>query len=569
MEMLDSRRLTGRGLLLDGPGAVVEIKVDDDRRDAAIAAWREAATRMLAAVGWDGERLAVRRYRGGTSLAFTAPMDALYAATDLNEWAWGAAADSLASGERPRLEGQEFAAAVERLRATIAEERRPALLAIHDAARERGITFLAGEDEISLGSGKGAMRWPVDALPDPGRIRWDEIHDVPIVLVTGSNGKTTVVRLLAAMARQGGRLTGISSTEGVTVQGATVGEGDYSGPEGARLVLRHPEVEVAVLETARGGLLRRGLPVERADVAVVTNIAADHLGEFGVGSLEELAETKLLVARAVDERGRVVLNADDPTLVRASSSVLAPIVWFSLEAGDQIVTRHLDQGGRAAVLEGDSLVLVGGGPRQALGRVGELPITAGGAARYNVANALAAAAAAEGLGVPVDAMRATLCRFGLDPSDNPGRANLYERDGVRIIVDYAHNPHGIAALAGALERVPSTRRLVVIGQAGDRDDAAIREMARAALAFRPDRVVAKEMDAYLRGRARGEVPGMIADELRRAGLPEAAIGTSPGELPAVEEALDWARPGDMLILMLHQERNRVEELLRRRGWKAV
>jgi cyanophycin synthetase len=166
-------------------------------------------------------------------------------------------------------------------------------------------------------------------------------------------------------------------------------------------------------------------------------------------------------------------------------------------------------------------------------------------------------------------LRATLCRFGLDPSDNPGRANVYELDDVRVVVDYAHNPHGIAALAGALEQVPSTRRLVLIGQAGDRDDGAIREMARAALALRPDRVVAKEMDAYLRGRAPGEVPGIIADELRRAGLPEAAIATAAGELLAVQEALDWARPGDLLILMLHQERNRVEELLRRRGWKAV
>jgi UDP-N-acetylmuramyl tripeptide synthase len=303
-------------------------------------------------------------------------------------------------------------------------------------------------------------------------------------------------------------------------------------------------------------------------VAVVTNIAADHLGEFGVSSLEELAETKLLVARAVNQPGRVVLNADDPTLVRASSAVRAPVVWFSLDAASPVVTRHLDAGGRAAILEGDALVLLGDGPREALGRVGDLPIAAGGAARYNVANALAAAAAAEGLGIPADATRATLCRFGLDPSDNPGRANVYELDGVRVVVDYAHNPHGIAALAGALERVPSMRRLVVIGQAGDRDDGAIREMARAALALRPDRVVAKEMDAYLRGRAPGEVPRLIVDELRRAGLPEAAIATSPGELPAVQEALDWARPGDLLILMLHQERNRVEELLRRRGWKA-
>ncbi len=569
MEMLDSRRLTGPGLLLDGPGAVIEVRVDDARRDATIAAWREAATRMLAAVGWEGQRLAVRRYQGGASLALTAPLDALYAAADLNEWAWSATTAAMAADGHPELKGPEFDSAAQRLRVAIAEERRPAVLAMRQAARERGLTFLAGEGEVSVGSGAGVMRWPLDALPDPSRVPWSEVRDVPVALVTGSNGKTTVVRLVAAMARRAGRTTGMSSTEGVTVQGRTVAEGDFSGPEGARRVLRHREVETAVLETARGGLLRRGLPVERADVAVVTNIAADHLGEFGVSSLEELAETKLLVARAVDQRGRIVLNADDPTLVRASSALHGPVVWFSLEAANPVVTGHIDAGGRAAVLDGDALVLLGGGPRETLGRVGELPIAAGGAARYNVANALAAGAAAEGLGVPADAVRATLCRFGLDPSDNPGRANSYELDGVRVVVDYAHNPHGIAALAEALERVPSTRRLVVIGQAGDRDDGAIRAMARAALALRPDRVVAKEMDAYLRGRAPGEVPGLIADELRRAGLPEAAIATSPGELPAAQEALDWARPGDLLILMLHQERNRVEELLWRRGWKAV
>jgi UDP-N-acetylmuramyl tripeptide synthase len=569
METLDSRRLTGPGLLLDGPGAVIDVKVDDARRDAIIAAWREAATRMLAAVGWGEERLTVRRYQGGASLAFTAPMDALYAATDLNDWAWSVTSAAMAGDGHLELQGPAFASAAERIRAVISKERRPAVLAIHGAARERGLTFLAGEGEVSVGSGAGVIRWPVDALPEPSQVPWCGVRDVPVALVTGSNGKTTVVRLVAAMARRAGRTTGISSTEGVTVQGRTVAEGDFSGPEGARRVLRHREVETAVLETARGGLLRRGLPVERADVAVVTNIAADHLGEFGVSTLEELAETKLLVARAVDQHGRVVLNADDATLAQASSALQVPIVWFSLEGANPVVTRHLDAGGRAAVVEGDALVLLGGGPRESLGRLGELPIAAGGAARYNVANALAAAAAAEGLGVPAEALRATLCHFGLDPSDNPGRANVYELDGARVVVDYAHNPHGIAALAGALERVPSKRRLVVIGQAGDRDDGSIREMTRAALALRPDRVVAKEMDAYLRGRAPGEVPGIIVDELRRAGLPEHAIATASGELPAAEKALDWARPGDLLILMLHQERNRVEELLRRRGWKAV
>lgn len=567
MELLDSRRLTGPGLLLDRAGAVIDVRVDEARGAAAIAAWREAVTRMLDAVGWAGERLAVRRYQGGASLAFTAPMDALYSATDLNEWAWSAVVAAVGDGERARFEGPEFAAAAERLREGIAEERRPGLLAIRHAALERGVTFLAGEERVSVGTGAGALSWPVEELPEPSRIPWDGVRDVPLALVTGSNGKTTVVRLLAAMARRAGRVSGVSSTESVAVHGRTVAEGDYSGPEGARLVLRHPEVEVAILETARGGLLRRGLPVERADVAVVTNIAADHLGEFGVLTLVELAETKLLVARAVDDRGRVVLNADDATLVQSAGGVRAPVVWFSLDPASPVLVRHLEAGGRAAVLDGESLVLLGGGPREVLGRVPDLPIAAGGAARYNVANALAACAAAEGLGLPLDALRATLCRFGLNPADNPGRANVYERDGIRIVVDYAHNPHGLAALAGALERVPSTRRLVMIGQAGDRDDGAIREIARTALALRPDRVVAKEMDAYLRGRARGEVPGIMADEWRRAGLPEEAIATSPGELAGTEDALAWARPGDLLVLALHQERGKVEELLRKQGWK--
>lgn len=563
MELLDSRRLTGAGLLLDGPGAVIDIRVDDSRRDAAIAAWREAAMRMLIAVGWAAERVAVRRHRGGVSLAFSAPLDALYSATDLNEWAWGVVTSGVG------MEEPEFDAAAERLRAAIADERRPRLLPIRDTARRHGATFLVGEGEASVGSGGGVACWPVDELPDPSAIAWGEVRDVPIALVTGSNGKTTVVRLIAAVARTAGRAAGISSTEGVTVNGRAVAEGDFSGPEGARRVLRHRDVEIAVLETARGGLLRRGLPVERADVAVVTNIAADHLGEFGVGSLEELAETKLLVARAVDERGRVVLNADDPTLVRKAERVRAPIVWFSLDPAGPVVARHLDAGGRAAVLDGKELVLVGGGGREAVGRVPNLPIAAGGAAPYNVANALAAAAAAEGLGLPLDALRETLRRFGRDPSDNPGRINVYERDGARIVIDYAHNPHGVAALAAALDRVPSRRRLVMLGQAGDRDDEAIREMARAALGLRPDQVVAKDIDAYLRGRAPGEVPAIIADEMRKSGLPEEAIATSPGELAATADALDWVRPGDLVVMMLHQERRQVEELLRNRGWVAA
>ena len=566
MELLDSRRLTGPGLVLDRPGAVADVRVADAERDALIAAWREAAGRMLAAVGWGGERILVRLFTGGASLAITAPPDSLYAATDLVEWAWAAAVAAVAGQSAPA-----FGPAAERLRESIAGERNPALLAIHDAARARGLTFLSGEDVVSVGAGTGVLAWPAGALPDPERIDWARAHEIPVALVTGSNGKTTVTRLLAAMTAEAGRVTGVTSTEGVLVGGVTVAEGDYSGPEGARLALRRPEVETAVLETARGGLLRRGLTVQRADVAVVTNIAADHLGEFGVQGLPELAETKLLVARALGPAGRLVLNADDATLVRAASDVNVPIVWFTLDAGNPIARAHTDGGGTAVVLDGESLVLMTGATREVVADLEATPMTAGGAARHNIANALTAIAAAGGLGIGLDAIRATLARFGHDPTDNPGRANLYEFGGIRVVVDYAHNPHGMAALAAAVDRIPSTRRLVMIGQAGDRDDGAIRELARASLAVRPDRVVAKEMDAYLRGRAPGEVPALIADELRRAGLAEEAISTPGGEEAAVREALGWARPGDLLILTLHQDRRgalALLEALRDREWTA-
>ena len=566
MKLLDSRRLTGPGLLLDRPGAVADVSMADDRRDELIAAWRDAATRMLGAVGWGGERVVARRFTGGASLAITAPPDSLYSATELNEWAWTAAEAGIRREPEP-----DFVAAAERLRDAIAGERNPALLAIRSAARARGLTFLSGEDVVSVGAGTGVLCWAASDLPAPERIDWSRAHEIPVALVTGSNGKTTVVRLLAAMATAAGRVTGVTSTEGVFVRGEPVAEGDYSGPEGARLVLRRTEVDTALLETARGGLLRRGLTVERADVAVVTNIAADHLGEFGVQDLRQLAETKLLVARAIGAEGRVVLNADDPVLVEAAEAVRAPIVWFSLDAGNAVIQRHVERAGTAVVLDGDALVLLGGSEREVVARVPEMPVTVGGAARHNIANALAATAAGGGLGIPLEAVRTTLRRFGRDPADNPGRANIHELGGIRIVVDYAHNPHGMAALAATLDALPSERRLVMIGQAGDRDDAAIRDLARAALALRPDRVVVKEMDAYLRGRAPGEVPALMADELRRAELPDRAISTPGTEMPAVREALAWARPGDLLVLMLHQDRRQVQELLdrlRERGWKA-
>jgi UDP-N-acetylmuramyl tripeptide synthase len=504
---------------------------------------------MLGAVGWNDEQVAVRTYNGGATLAISAPPDALYAATDLNEWAWNAAT----AGDA------DFAAAADQLRTAIAAERNPRLLALRDAARAHGVNFLADDDLVSVGSGTGVAAWPAGALPRPDAVEWERVHDVPIVLVTGSNGKTTVVRLLAAMAAAWGRTSGLTSTDAVQIGGTTLDSGDYSGPGGARLLLRHPEVEIAILETARGGLLRRGLEIGQAGAAVVTNIADDHLGEFGIWSLEELAETKLLVARALKQGGALVLNADDAMLrekgeekgaERSEKGEGARIVWFSVESAKA-----------DAALDRGNLMLGKGDRRTTVIGVDEAPMTLGGAARHNVANALAAIAAADAVGIPKTAMADALRRFGTAMSQNPGRANVYRIGGVLVVIDFAHNPHGMAAMAGMSRELPAQRRLVLLGQAGDRTDHDIRELARAAWTLHPDRVVIKDMERYLRGRKAGEVPALLADEFSRLGMPPDAIALPGNELDSVRHALAWARPGDLLLLAVHQDRSQVHALM--------
>ena len=567
MPIFDSRRLTGPNLLLDGPGAVVEVAApfDPGAAEAVIAVWREGARRLVEAVGWAGERLAARSHRGGLSLAVSAPLDALYAATEVAEeaWSFAAARFGLAAPDRPLLSIEEAAF---RLRESIAAERNPRLTALAAAAAARGIAFLWDAERASAGLGAGSATWPIAALPSPGEVDWPAVHDVPVALVTGTNGKTTTVRLLAAIAKAAGRVAGLTSTDRVAVGGETIERGDFSGPEGARALLRDRRVELAILETARGGILRRGLALSAVDAAAVTNVAADHLGEHGVDDLAALAQTKLVPVRAVRPKGAAVLNADDPELVRRGPAASrASIAWFSLERGNPVLASHLAAGGAGAYLDGGDLVLAGRGRRRAVARGADLPFARGGAARHNVANALASATLAQALGLSDEAIGGGLAAIGGTAADNPGRGNLFELGGARLLLDYAHNPHGLSALLDLAAAFPATRRLILLGQAGDRDEAAVRELAATAWRLAPDRIVVKELPAMLRGRRRGEIPALLADELRHQGAPAAAISHAPDELAAVEEALAWVRPGDLAILLVHTDRDEVLARLERAG----
>jgi UDP-N-acetylmuramyl tripeptide synthase len=566
MDLLDSRRLTGPNLLSDREGAILDVSLAPAEADSVIDAWRRETRHLLDAVGWEREEIAVRRFPGGASLAFSAPIDALYAATELNEQAWEAAAAAVAGAPAP-----DAGAAVKSLCAAIDRERNPALLALRAAAEARSVTFLSDDEEASVGLGIGSKSWPVGALPQPEEVHWERVHDVPVVLVTGTNGKTTTVRLLAAMARASGLVAGTTSTDRIEVGGEVLERGDFSGPGGARRLLRDRRVEMAVLETARGGILRRGLPVRRADAAAVINVAADHLGEFGVGDLDALADAKMVVARVVTPEGRVVLNADDPLVTARAARASAPVVWFSLDPERSPVHRRLVSGETAWVLRGGEIERWHGGWKQVMIHVDEIPLAFGGAARHNVANALAALALGSSLLLPNDAVLRGLRHVRGTPEDNPGRGNLIELGGVKILVDYAHNPHGIAALAGIADNLPARRRLVLLGQAGDRDDASLRDLAHAVWRLNPDRIVIKELPEMLRGREPGAVPAILEAEIRRLGAGDEMIGRATNEMDAVRQALAWAHKGDLVLLLVHTQRDEALALLdrlRESGWEA-
>ncbi|PKL95333.1 MAG: Mur ligase, partial [Gammaproteobacteria bacterium HGW-Gammaproteobacteria-8] len=351
--------------------------------------------------------------------------------------------------------------------------------------------------------------------------------------------KTTTARMCARILRAAGHTVGLSSTAGIWINDVALDEGDYAGPGGARMILRHREASAAVLETARGGLLRRGLGVEQADAALITNIAADHLGDFGSRTLNELLEIKWIISRAVRRGGVLVLNADDPLLVEKAKEHEGRIAWFSLDP-EQCTAEFRPEHGW--------LIRDADGTRQRLCRIDDIPLTLNGAARHNIANALAAAAVCWQLGAGPEAIAAGLTNMQQD--DNPGRGNLYQIDGVSVFVDFAHNPHAMAAIAQLTAALPAKRRLLAFAQAGDRTDELLRESARGGWALKPERVIISELANYARGRERGEVYGILREELTRCGVPAADILHTETETEALELALQWAQPGDLLIMLV-------------------
>jgi cyanophycin synthetase len=406
---------------------------------------------------------------------------------------------------------------------------------------------------------------------------------IPIIAVTGTNGKTTTARMIAHVFKAMGRKVGLTTTDGILVDERLVLTADASGPRSARMVLQNPRVDFAVFEVARGGILREGLGYERNDVGVVLNVAGDHLGLRGIDTLKQLAAVKQVVIEAVPRDGHGVLNADDPLVAAMRRHCSGEIVYFSMQPGNELVEAHCRRGGRAMVLEdgrlGEGIVLRHGRRSMLVAPVGAVPATFGGRARMNVANVLAAAAAAHAAGAHLHDIRAGLRSFTPSYEVAPGRLNLFELGGFRVLVDYCHNTDAMRMLGDFVERlaeapkggdVVAHRRIGVVASPGDRRDADIRELGEVAAAYF-DALVVRE-DANPRGRERGATAELVLDgikaAMRKGGARCRATQVVLDELEAGRLALDRANPGDLVVICADKVDAIADELERRRKGKG-
>jgi cyanophycin synthetase len=400
------------------------------------------------------------------------------------------------------------------------------------------------------GRARDIARPVINLLFPPG-----QIGRVPILAITGTNGKSTTTRMVAYIIGHSGRCIGYTSTNGVFVDDQLVAEGDSSGPKSARMVLRDPRVEVAVLETARGGILREGLGFDRCDVGAVLNVQEDHLGLRGIDTVEDLADVKSVVVEAVHRNGFSVLNADDPLVVGMEKHAGGRTIFFSMRSGAEMpgfLRQHIADG-RLAVLhetgrDGGDIVVYDDTRRLPLMRVADLPATLGGAARFNVQNALAAVAITYAYGLSLPKIRNALTSFTSSYEQNPGRLNVHDGHGVRVIMDYAHNPAGLTALGEVVEGLrPGYQRIIgMVSIPGDRREEDIRAMGRIAAPIFDEIVVRERPDG--RGRPEGEVTELIAQGALAMGFPEDHLHRVLEEPHAIEFCLRMANPGDLVVL---------------------
>jgi cyanophycin synthetase len=367
---------------------------------------------------------------------------------------------------------------------------------------------------------------------------------IPILAVTGTNGKTTTTRLLAHIMKQTGQIVGYTTTDGIYIGGYLVEKGDTTGPQSAQVILQDPTVEVAVLETARGGILRSGLGFDQCDVGIVLNVAADHLGIGDIDTVEDLAHLKSVVVETARPNGYAILNADDPLVAAMSARVKAQVAYFSMNSNNELIRSHTQQGGLAAVYENGYLSILKGDWTLRIEQAVNVPLTMAGRAPFMIANALAASLAAFAHGIKIEDIRTALATFQASVGQTPGRMNLFNLGHFHAMVDYAHNPHSYEALGAFIRNWPG-ERIGVVGGPGDRRDEDFVTLGQlSAKIF--DRIIVKE-DNDTRGRPRGDAAQLILKGIEQSGQ-TVPVETILDETSAINTGLDSAPKGGLVVI---------------------
>jgi cyanophycin synthetase len=408
----------------------------------------------------------------------------------------------------------------------------------------------------SIGTPRNVAGAVVDML-----FKNEQASRVPLLSVTGTNGKTTTTRLLAHIFRQTGKVVGFTTTDGTYIGDYLVEAGDNTGPQSAQLILQDPTVQVAVLETARGGILRSGLAFEASNVGLVLNVAADHLGLGDIDTIDQLGHLKSVVAEAIYPDGYAVLNADDPRVAAMAEKTKANIAYFTMNSDSQLVRDHIQKGGVAALYENGYISILKGDWTHRIEKVENIPLTMGGRAPFMIANALAASLAAFVQNVNIEQIRAGLTTFRASVSQTPGRMNLFNLGNYHALVDYAHNPHSYEALGSFVRNWTTGVRIGVVGGPGDRRDEDFVTLGKLAADIF-EKIIIKE-DDDTRGRQRGSAAELISKGIKQV-KPNLAYETVLDETQAINKALDGA-PDNSLVVILPESVTRAIKLIRARG----